>query len=177
MGEVTKLLFLTGARLGEVAGMRWSELDETAGMWRLPRERAKNKREHSLPLPAKARAIVLARARIENCDYVFSTTGNSSYSGFSKFKRALDANTRIANPWRMHDIRRTVASGMAALGTSPHIIEAVLNHASGTISGMAAVYNRHKYENEKRTALQMWAEHVDAIIKRVNRPAELTAAE
>jgi integrase len=177
MGDVTKLLFLTGARLGEVSGMRWSELDETAGMWRLPRERTKNGREHSVPLPAKARAIILAQARIENCDYVFSTTGHSSYSGFSKFKRALDSKTWIAMPWRMHDIRRTVASGMAALGSSPHVVEAVLNHASGTVSGIAAVYNRYRYENEKRIALQMWADHVDRIINRINSVPTLAAAE
>lgn len=164
IGEVTKVLFLTGARLGEVAGMRWSELDEANGIWRLPRERTKNNREHTLPLAQMAKTIIFDRPRISGCDYVFSTTGRSPVSGFSKFKRSIDSRCGFSTLWRLHDIRRTVASGMASLGTAPYIIEAVLNHASGTVSGVAAVYNRYQYASEKGAALEQWAERLRSIV-------------
>lgn len=144
--------------------MRWRELDVANCMWRLPRDRTKNGREHSLPLPETAQAIIFARPRIANCDYVFSTTGHSPVSGFSKFKHSLDSRCRFATPWRLHDIRRTVASGMASLGTPPHIVEAVLNHASGTVSGVAPVYNRYQYAPEKRAAVVNWAECLKRIV-------------
>lgn len=113
--------------------------------------------------------------------FVFTSNGRTPISGFTKGKDRLDremlalarkeASGRGEDPdrvtiapWRVHDLRRTVATGMARLGTAVHVIEAVLNHTSGQISGVAAVYNRHRYLDEKRTALEAWAGHVQRVI-------------
>jgi integrase len=175
--DVAKLLLLTGQRVSEVAGMMWSEIDEAAGSWRLSGTRTKNGRYHIVPLSDIARAIIVARPRIDGCDFVFPSTGNRPVAGFSKFKWELDQMLRPATPWRLHDLRRTAASGMAALEISPHVIEAVLNHASGTISGVAAVYNRYAYLKEKKDALNAWASHVKQLVEPATFIAESQAAE
>jgi integrase len=97
--------------------------------------------------------------RFLGSDYVFTTTGNTSISGFSRAKRRVYAAVATTD-WRTHDLRRTAASGMARLGVPPHVVEKVLNHKSGIISGVAAVYNRYGYEKEKREALERWADHL-----------------
>ena len=113
--------------------------------------------------------------RLPNCKFVFSTNGRSPISGFSKTKMRLDGamlaearkerGKEITIPsWRLHDLRRTCATGMAGLGVAPHIIEAVLNHVSGAKAGVAGTYNREAYQEEKRAALERWASHVSAII-------------
>jgi integrase len=101
-------------------------------------------------------------AAIFNSDWVFTTTGKGPISGFGRMKRRLYAAAGTPN-WRIHDIRRTVASGMARIGIDPHVIEKVLNHKSGIISGVAAVYNRYGYEKEKRRALDEWAKHAQEL--------------
>jgi integrase len=103
---------------------------------------------------------------------VFSTTGKTAVSGFGKAKDridaamldALQAAAGVAARWTFHDLRRTATSGMAGLGIPPHVVEAVLNHKSGTIKGVAAVYNRYSYAAEKRQALDAWARRLDAIV-------------
>ena len=92
-------------------------------------------------------------------DLVFTTTGTTPISGFGRVKERLDGVMGVSD-WRFHDLRRTAASGMARIGVAPHVVEKVLNHVSGQISGVAAVYNRHGYDAEKREALERWAEHV-----------------
>jgi integrase len=160
-GPFTQMLILTGARRGEVAGMAASEV--VNGTWIIPAARAKNNEEHELPLPEAALQIVAELPR--KGGMLFSTTGETSVSGYSRAKRQLDAAVARLNkgksidPWVYHDIRRSVASGMAALGIEPHIIEAVLNHRSGTIRGVARTYNRHPYFAEKKAALERWANH------------------
>ena len=173
---VAKLLLLTGQRLSEVAGMRWSEIDEVSSEWRLPSARTKNRREHIVPLSDATRAIIATRPRIQGCDFVFSTTGKTPVSGFSRFKAELDLILRFGTPWRLHDLRRTAASGMAALRISPHVIEAALNHASGTISGVAAVYNRYSYLDEKKLALDTWATHLSALVRSTDRTVPARSA-
>jgi len=166
-GTILKLLILTAARHEEVGGMRKDELDLERRLWVIPRERAKNDRAHILPLSPSAVALLTDAAQRSGRDLVFGE-GEGSFSGWSKCKARLDE--RIAKAglelvgWRLHDIRRTAASGMAQLGAQPHIIERVLNHAGGQISGIAAVYNRHTYESEMRRALELWAEHVMAVV-------------
>jgi integrase len=123
-------------------------------------------------LSVAAQTILSALPRIAGSDFVFSTTGVSPISGYSNAKERLDrivtevaqeeAHSRSATlaavgAWRVHDLRRTVASSMASAGTSPHVIEAILNHRNGIVSGVAAVYNRYDYGNEKRAALEAWA--------------------
>jgi integrase len=97
-------------------------------------------------------------------DFVFSITPKVAIGGISKFKSRLDTDCGVKN-WRLHDLRRTVASHMARIGVAPYVIEKVLNHRSGQISGVAAVYNRHGYESEKRDALSAWHEALREILK------------
>ena len=137
-GALLKLLLLTGARLNEVARMRRPELSEDGAIWTMPGQRTKNKRVHVVPLPAAAQTII-ADVPITG-DVVFTTNGKTPVTCGSKIKSRLDTRMKIA-PWRLHDLRRTVATGMAEIGIAPHIIEAVLNHVSGAKAGVAGTYN------------------------------------
>jgi len=157
-GAVFKMLVLTGQRRGEITGMRWSENDLNSRTWTIPASRAKNGQAHQVPLSDPAMSVLRALPRFLGSDFVFTTTGNTPISGFGRAKDRLDA-AMGANDWRIHDLRRTAASGMARLGVPPHVIENVLNHKSGIISGVAAVYNRYGYEKEKRDALARWGQY------------------
>jgi integrase len=162
-GALVRLLALTGQRRDEVAGMRWSEIDMDACTWTLARERVKNNQPHEVPLSAAAVAILTALPRIG--DFTLTTTGTVPASGFSKRKRQFDALLPPdMPPWRLHDLRRTLASGMARLGVNLPIIEKVLNHRSGSFGGIVGVYQRHDFAAEKRAALQRWAGHVEQVI-------------
>ncbi|WP_027834871.1 tyrosine-type recombinase/integrase [Maritalea myrionectae] len=162
--QFTQLLILLGQRRGEVAGMRWSELDFDRGLWTLPSSRVKNGTAHFVPLPKLALDILNSIPRFLNSDYVFTTTGTSPISGFGRLKRRLDEHVGLDAPgWRFHDLRRTMATGMAELRVAPHIIEAILNHKSGIFSGVAAVYNRHLYLDEKLEALELWANKIEMV--------------
>ncbi len=157
-----KLLVLTGQRRGEVAGMRWSELDLDKGIWTLPAKRAKNATSHIIPLTPLAIFILKSVPRFLDSDLVFTTTGTSPISGFGRLKERLDIAVGLdAEDWRFHDLRRTMATNMAIMRIQPHIIEAVLNHKTGIVSGVAATYNRHAYFDEKREALELWAKRVE----------------
>jgi integrase len=167
-GRIMKLLALTGARAGEIAGLRREELRD--GTILLPGSRTKNGREHLIPLSEAARAILtaaLARHDEETRRLVFGRRVGP-FSGWSKCKLALDQRiTEAAGkplaPWRVHDLRRSFATHAAGIGIQPHIIEACLNHVSGHKGGVAGIYNRSTYEPEKRTALDTWAAHLLAI--------------
>jgi integrase len=165
--KVVKLLILTGARRQEIGGLRFSELDYNAGTWTLPKERSKNNRELTLPLPAEAWAIINSVPRLAHRDRLFGIHANTGYTDWGGGKRALDKRLlgKIEEPFVIHDIRRTVATGMADLGVQPHIIEAVLNHRSGHKRGVAGVYNRSSYDREVRAALALWADHVRALVE------------
>jgi integrase len=176
-GPLVQLLILTGQRRDEVARMHWSEVTENGTLWVIPGERTKNGTVHDVPLSKPAQELLKALPCIGGAEYVFTTTGMTPVSGYSNAKERLDAvMLRLARddaaargeepdrvqvqPWRLHDLRRTVASGMARLGQPVHVIEAVLNHRSGTISGVAAVYNRYNYLEEKRNALVAWSRFI-----------------
>jgi integrase len=156
-GDVFKMLILTGQRRGEVAEMRWSEVDLEHGVWTIPAARSKNGQSHAVPLSVPAVSLLRSLPRFLASDWVFTTTGRGPISGFGRAKRRLPVGI---SDWRIHDIRRTVASGMARIGVAPHVIEKVLNHKTGIISGVAAVYNRYAYENEKRDALERWSTNI-----------------
>jgi integrase len=163
-GALLKLLLLTGARLGEVAGMRRYELSKDFATWGLSGERTKNGRPHVVPLPPLARHILASVKQIASSEgLMFTTTGRTPVSGWSKLKARLDATMNIP-PWRLHDLRRTAATGMAEIGIAPHIVEAALNHVSGARAGVAGTYNRAAYAPEKRAALERWAAHVEGLI-------------
>jgi integrase len=168
-GEMAKLLLLTGARRNEVAEMRWSEVDLVSRTWSLPAARTKNKREHQLPLSDAAMGILKALPRIGNSGHVFSTTGETAISGFSRAKASIDAAIfaeagQAPEPWTFHDLRRTVATNLQKLGVRLEVTEAVLNHVSGSRAGVVGVYQRHEYATEKRAALDAWARALDAIV-------------
>jgi integrase len=162
-GTILELLILTGQRRGEVAGMTWTELDLDAGTWTLPRERVKNDRRHEVPLSRQALAILKALPRIGD-KYVFTLNGTAPYNGF-KAKERFDEAVGIT-PWTVHDLRRTAASGMAKLGVSLVVIEKVLNHVSGSLAGIVGVYQRHEFAEEKRAALQRWADFVEQAVQK-----------
>jgi integrase len=171
--DITRLLILTGQRREEIGGLRWSEIEQ--GLIVLAPERTKNSRQHELPLSRQARAIITRQPKRKGRDFIFGI-GELGFSGWSDCKARLDqallALRRKTNrkakampDWRLHDLRRTCATGMAELGVQPHIIEAVLNHVSGHKAGVAGIYNRARYEGEMRAALQKWADHLDQITK------------
>jgi len=181
-GDYFKLLFFTGVRRSEASAAQWSEfkLGDEKNEWIISGARTKNKRTLILPLPIAAVDMIKGIKRIDKCDYLFSVTGNSSVIGFSDAKERLEAHIQnimveenkkagcsnrneFKEGWRLHDIRRTVATGMASLGVAPHIVEAMLNHVSGTMAGVAGVYNRHGYYDEKKHALAIWANHLGDI--------------
>jgi integrase len=179
------LLILTGQRRGEVAGMTWAELSDDLTSWTLPGERTKNGAAHVVPLSAPARDLLKAllpgdaneakRALAERRaagTLVLPGAVGTPFSGWSKSKGALDkaiteaaAGTSAASlaPWSIHDLRRTVATGLQRLGVRLEVTEAVLNHISGSRGGIAGVYQRHDWANEKRAALDAWAAHLLAI--------------
>lgn len=157
--QFVPILLATAQRRGELAEMRWSEVDLTAKQWVIPADRSKNGKPHVVPLSPYALDALSEVPRFLDCDYVFTTTRNSPVSGFSKMLRRLSEGSQTSD-WRLHDLRRTAASGMARAGVAPHVVEKVLNHISGTISGVAAVYNRYGYDREKREALETWGEYL-----------------
>lgn len=163
-GDLYLMLLVTGQRRGEATGMRWSEVDRDARVWRMPSERTKNDHPHSVPLSDMALAILDRVPRYMGSDFVFTTTGRSAVSGWGKPKDRLTTEAAVSG-WRLHDLRRTASSGMASLGVSPHVVEKILNHVSGTISGVAAVYNRYGYDTEKRDALDRWGAYLDDLCR------------
>jgi integrase len=174
-GAIVKLLLLTAQRRDEIAGIMWQEIDVEAAILTLPPPRTKNKRMHIVPLSAPALAIIQAqpqRALVNGKprEFVFGS-GAGGFSGWSKAKAQLDDRLRLGNggkpvkPWRLHDLRRSAATGMAEIGVLPHVIEAALNHVSGHKSGVAGIYNQARYEDEVRAALELWAEHVMSIVQ------------
>ena len=181
-GTIVRLLILTGQRRDEIGSLRDAEVDFDGGLLKLPAERTKNNRVHDVPLSAPACAILQEQPRRAGRDLIFGE-GEGAFQGWGRAKRALDSrilaarkasakeagtDLRKAKPmpaWRLHDLRRTVATRMADLGVQPHVIEAVLNHVSGHKAGVAGVYNRSTYIAEKTAALALWAEHVIALIE------------
>lgn len=170
-----KMLLLTGQRLNEVLGMTSTEID--GATWNLGPTRTKNGRAHSVPLSHTAQCVL---SQIDpvlgDLGLFFTTTGNTPISGYFKARNRLHKimlayakaergeQTEIPH-WTFHDLRRTTATGMAKLGIPVRVTEAVLNHVSGTAAGIVSVYQRHDYADEKRDALQEWAQHIQSILK------------
>jgi integrase len=163
-GGIVELLALTGQRREEVAQMVWDELDIDRGIWTLPGSRTKNGKEHVVHLSEQAIAVLKAVQR--KGPFVFSNFGTRPFHDFSKAKRLLDRLSTVSQ-WRLHDLRRSCVFGMARLGVSPHVADKILNHQSGTISGVAAVYQRHEFLAERRAALDLWGAHVAELIREV----------
>ncbi|MFD0460573.1 site-specific integrase [Microvirga aerilata] len=162
-GPLFRLLLLTGCRLSEIAEMTRSELSDDLSTLHLPGNRTKNGRPHVVYLSPLAREVLKSVKPIEGCPYVFSTNGRTPVSGFSKAKARLDSLMTVQD-WRLHDLRRTAATGMAGLGVPPHIVEAALNHVSGAKAGVAGTYNVEAYTVERKEALERWSFHVHSIV-------------
>jgi integrase len=163
-GGIVELLALTGQRREEVAGLQREELDLAQRVWTLPKSRTKNAKPHVVQLSEQSIAV-LKRAGQQG-PYVLSLLGTKPFQEFSRAKRRLDQLSGVLG-WRLHDLRRTCVSGMARLGIAPHIADKILNHQSGTISGVAAVYQRHEFLAERQQALERWGAHVARIVSDV----------
>ena len=182
-GALFHLLLLTGQRRDEVGGMTAAEVDRKERLWTLPRARTKNDTPHQVPLSGASMAVLERLPKIRGkAGYVFTTIGETPVSGWSRAKANLDkAMLAIARreaeergeeagdvtipAWRLHDLRRTAASGMARLGVAVHVVEAVLNHRTGTISGIALIYNRYQYSKEQQAALEAWGRYVTQLVE------------
>ena len=184
-GQLTKMLILTGQRRGEVAGLRWDEID--GDDWRLPAARTKTGSGHVVHLAEKARAVLEECPRVDDMSHVLTSgaRGDLPVSGWSKFKRHIDAailevrredaikagddqlKVEPIEDWTLHDIRRTVATGMRSLGIDRLVVSKVLNHAEG---GITAVYDRYAADPEKRRALEVWAAKVESIVRQTPLP-------
>lgn len=160
-GAILKLLLLTGCRRDEIGSLCWSEVDFEDKALRLPGLRTKNHREHYLPLPHAAVKILRSiEGRDADRDLIFGM-GKGGFSGWSHAKAELDEKLNFKEPWRLHDLRRTFRSGLGRLGIPPHVCEATINHLPAKL---IQIYDRHTYAAEKKSALQQWAAHVEAII-------------
>lgn len=163
-GVMVRLLILTAQRRDEVGGMDETELDETAALWTIPGARTKNGRTHEVPLSSLAWEILDAKPRMAGRTLVFGR-GQGGFSGWSASKARLDIRIKEAGAeiqdWRLHDLRRTATTMMMdRLKVQPHIAEAILNHMTGHRAGVAGVYNRATYRDDKRDALDRWAAFV-----------------
>ena len=172
-GAMLKLLLLTGCRLNEVARMERGELSTDFATWTIPSTRTKNRRVHVVPLPPLAQSILRSVEQLPECGYMFSTNQRTPISGFSHMKQRLDALMALASSWRLHDLRRTCATGMAEIGIAPHVIELCLNHVSGARAGVAGIYNRSVQMPERRAALERWANHVEGLVS--GKPASVVS--
>lgn len=175
-GAFVKLLMLTGQRRTEVGAMQWAELDLEKAEWTLPGARSKNHRAHVVALAPAGLEILRHIPRIATSKgdkrprFVFTTSGDAASSGYSLAKQRLDEAIAEFNggaplaPWVFHDARRSVATHMAALGVSLHVVERCLNHVSGTFGGIVAIYQKHTFSEEQRAAFEAWAKRLDAIV-------------
>jgi integrase len=174
-GPLFKLLLLTAQRRDEVGGMRRLEIDLDRRIWTIPRERAKSDRTHLVHLSSLA--IETLEAVPNTGALVFSSTGATPVSGYSRAKARLDrlmtAQLRretgepeaAIEEWILHDLRRTAATGMAKLGIAPHVVDKILNHSLGAIRGVAAIYNRHAYLPERKAALEAWGRYIEGLMR------------
>jgi integrase len=169
-GSIVELLALTGQRREEVSRLELEELDLTQRVWTIPKSRTKNAKAHVVHLSEQSMALLRRLDRRGRC--VFSSLGTKPFQNFSKAKRLLDQLSGVTG-WRLHDLRRTCVSGMARLGIAPHVADKILNHQTGTISGVAAVYQRHEFLTERREALEWWGAHVAAIVAEASRELHL----
>ena len=173
-GPGLKLLILTGTRRDEVFDADRSEFNVKAKEWIIPAERANNGLPHIVPLSGPALAVFKAIPDVDGSAKLFPAYGNgengpSGYSrALARFRRSLDKSLKrdACEHWTLHDIRRTVATGLQRLGVRLEVTEAVLNHVSGAKGGIAGVDQRHDWKAEKREALNAWARQVAQLLRK-----------
>jgi len=172
-GGIVEMLALTGQRREEVAQMVWDEIDFNSRTWTLPGSRTKNGKPHIVHLSEACIKLIKRASRLGS--YVFSISGVKPFQNFTNAKRVLDELSGVTG-WRLHDLRRTCVSGMARLGVPPHVADKILNHQSGTISGVAAVYQRHHFLAERKLALERWGQYIETLVGELRLPDEIAAA-
>jgi integrase len=169
-GRIVQLLILTGQRRSEIGGLRRSWIDGEKRTITFPAAITKNGRDHILPYGDTVATLLSSLP--DDVELVFPARGNSenAFNGYSPSKVRLDKFIKGENEkspvaaWTLHDLRRTFATNLAALGTPIHVTEKLLNHVSGTVSGVAAIYNRHSYIDEMRAAMNDWGKRLMEIV-------------
>lgn len=164
-GRGVQLLVLTGARRDEIFGSSWPEIDLDGAAIRLPAERSKTAEGRTIPLSRPALDLVAALPSFTAGDSVLSLNGVKPYTNFGHAKAAIDRQLPELEPWRLHDIRRSVATGLQRLGARLEAIEALLGHVSGSRAGVVGVYQRHRFEAEARAAAEAWGQHMTALLE------------
>jgi integrase len=178
-GPLFQLLLVTGQRRCEVGDLPWVELDLKKRVWHLPKERAKNSKAHDIHLSGEALAIIDTLPRIAPLagkpDWLFTLSGERPVGNFSRAKAQLDALMSIDDRWTLHDLRRTATTIMARLKVPPHVADKVLNHKKGTIGGVAGIYNRFQYRDEREEALDTLGRFVTALVHPETAPDNVVA--
>jgi integrase len=165
-GKIVKLLILLGCRRAEIGGMRWSEFNDPRQptAWTLPAERSKNGKAHTLPIMPMVAEIISTVPKLVGRDLLFGARSDGGFTTWDDEKQALDGRSGVTG-WKLHDVRRSVATKMADIGVQPHIIEEILAHTSGHRAGVAGIYNRSRYTTEVRNALALWEDHLRSLIE------------
>jgi integrase len=172
-GPAVQLMILTGQRRSEVLEAEWREFDLVRGLWSIPRERVKNDTGHVVPIAPAVVELIESLPKVgNNPRLLFTTNGTAPFSGVSKaierlvslMQKHIGSEDGAIAPWRLHDLRRTFATGCARLGVSLHVVEKCLNHTSGTFSGVVGVYQRHEFLDERGRAMGVWDRHVIGLI-------------
>jgi integrase len=164
-GKIVRLLILLGQRRQEIGGLSWSWFAPDMSTFTIPADKSKNGRAHTLPIMPMMRDIIDDVPRVVSRDCLFGVRYDNGFSAWALHAKRL--NRRLGNQvgeWRLHDIRRSVATKMADIGIAPHIIEQILNHQSGHKAGPAGIYNRSSYDREVRAALALWEDHLRTLI-------------
>jgi integrase len=155
-GQIVTMLVYTGQRLGQISHLRREYIHDDLITW--PAELMKGNKEHTIPIGPHTAQLL---STLPSEGYLFRGRGDNAYNGWSNGKRHFKVDIPH---WTLHDLRRTFATGHARLGTPPHITERILAHQSGTISGVAAIYNRHSYLEEMRDVLTSWEQHLQQLM-------------
>ena len=160
IASVFRLALLTAQRRGEVLGLKWDELDLEAGWWTLPAARSKNKLAHRVPLGAQAQDILNGlRAEANGSEFAFPSVRGSHLDSLQKPMRRIKKASGVN--FKFHDLRRTAASHMTAIGVERLVVSKILNHAE---QGVTSVYDRHSYDGEKLAALLKWDQRLAEIM-------------
>jgi integrase len=162
-GPIVRLLILTGQRRDEVARLSWDEINLDDRIWTIPAARTKNTQKHVVHLSQAALKVLTSLPQHNGCTFAFTTNHRTAVSGFSQAKARIDRISRVTD-WRLHDLRRTVATHMAEkLSVSPAVVEKILNHRSGSVTGVAAIYQRGQFLEGRKAALECWGQYVEGL--------------
>ncbi|GEO42133.1 integrase [Skermanella aerolata] len=167
-GPMTQLLILTGQRLREVSNACWREIDLEHAVWTIPAERAKNGIEHVVHLSPPAMQIISGLPKL-HADFLFTTTLTTTVSGFARAQKRISARSRVTG-WCYHDLRRSFATiASQDLAINPVVVDKILNHASTSVRGVAAVYQRGKYLDQRKAAMDAWGSFICSLAEGSDR--------